>query len=157
MNKSGESENQHPSRSPLSEAEGSVTRRSLFARMFTLATALPIAGIFAPRAIAAKIDSPAGHGFYKIVSYQVTAEHWQEFLNACKINGAASIKEPGITRFEVLLSNDTPNTAIAVEVYKDEDASKAHQQTAHFHAFVQTGQRLGVKRTVVAATRYYPA
>jgi quinol monooxygenase YgiN len=153
---SGESENQHPPRGLSSKDEGSVTRRNLFVRMLTLAAALPIAGIFAPRAAAARIDSPAGRGYYKIVTYQVAPEHWQEFLDACKVNGAASLKEPGITRFEVLLAQDTPNTAIAVEVYKDEDASKAHQQTAHFQAFVQTGQKLSVKRTVVAATRYYP-
>jgi quinol monooxygenase YgiN len=156
MNQSGESRNQQPPRNPLSTNEVSVTRRNLFVRMLTLAATLPIAGIFAPRASAAKIDPPGGHGYYKIVTYQVAPEHWQEFLDACKVNGAASLKESGITRFEVLLSEDTPNTAIAIEVYKDEDASKAHQQTAHFHAFVQTGQKLGVKRTVVAATRYYP-
>jgi quinol monooxygenase YgiN len=149
-------ENQHPLRSSSPKEDSGVTRRNLFVRMLMLAAALPIAGIFAPRSAEAKTNLPARHGFYKIVSYQVPAEHWQDFLDACKINGAASLKEPGITRFEVLLSSDTPNTAIAVEVYKDEDASKAHQQTAHFQAFVQTGQRLGVKRSVVAATRYYP-
>jgi quinol monooxygenase YgiN len=157
MNQSSdESENQHLPHGLSSKDEGSVTRRNLFVRMLTLAATLPIAGIFAPRAAAARIDPPAGRGYYKIVSYTVAPEHWQEFLDACKVNGAASLKEPGITGFEVLISSDTPNTAIAIEVYKDEDASKAHQQTAHFHAFVQTGQKLGVKRSVIQATRYYP-
>jgi quinol monooxygenase YgiN len=133
-----------------------VTRRSLFARMLTLAAALPLSSILVPRAAAAKIDASAGRGFYKIVTYATPPEHWREFLDACKVNGEASRKETGITSFEVLIAQDAPNTVIAVEAYRDEDASKAHQKTAHFLSFVQAVQRLGVKRSVVAATRYYP-
>jgi len=135
--------------------EGSVTRRNIFLRMLTLAAALPTSGALLARA-AAKGDSHAGHGFYKIVNYQAPPERWQEFLEACKVNTDASLKETGITRFEVLIARDTPNTVIAIEVYRDEDASNAHQQTAHFHAFVQAAQTFGVKRSLVVASGYYP-
>jgi quinol monooxygenase YgiN len=134
-----------------------VSRRNAILRMFTLAAALPISGVAQTRAMASAIDSKDGRGFYKIVSYEVPPEHWQEFLELCKVNADASLKEPGITSFAVLLSRDAANTAIGVEAYRDEDASKAHQQTAHFHAFVQGAQKFGVKRSVVEATRYYPS
>jgi autoinducer 2-degrading protein len=90
------------------------------------------------------------------VTYQVPAEHWQDFLAAAEVNGRASLEEPGITSFSLLTAQDSANTLIAVEVYKDEDASKAHQQTAHFLAFVQAGQKFGVKRSAVVANRYFP-
>jgi quinol monooxygenase YgiN len=148
----GQSVNQ----SDLCDGSGIVTRRNLFQRMLTLVAALPMSGIPGTRAFAAAIDPEAGRGFYKIVSYEVPPEGWQDFLAMCKVNAEASLKEPGVTGFEVLLSRGAANTVIAVEAYRDEDASKAHQQTAHFHTFVEGAQRLGVKRTVVEATRYYP-
>jgi quinol monooxygenase YgiN len=73
------------------------------------------------------------------------------------VNATASLKERGITSFEVLISEEAANTVIAVESYRDEDASKAHQQTTHFQAPVHGAQSFGVKRSVVTANRYYPA
>lgn len=140
----------------LCSQANSVSRRNALRRMCTLAATLPISDIFKTCAFAASIDAKDGRGFYKIVSYEVPPEHWQDFLELCKVNADASLKEPGITSFAVLLSRDAAYTAIAVEAYRDEDASKAHQQTAHFHSFVQGAQKLGVKRSVVEATRYYP-
>jgi len=147
---------QSENHSALRNETGIVTRRNVFLRMLTLVAALPMSAILRMRAFAAAIDAEAGRGFYKIVSYEVPPEHWQDFLETCKVNADASLKEPGITSFAVLLSRDKANTVIAVEAYRDEDASKAHQQTAHFHAFVQGAQRFGVKRSLVEATRYYP-
>jgi quinol monooxygenase YgiN len=140
---------------PQSEAR-IVTRRNVFLRMLTLVAALPMSAILRMRAFAAETESQAGRGFYKIVYYDVPAEHWQDFLEMCRVNADASLKDPGLTSFKVLLSRDAANTVIAVEGYRDEDASKAHQQTAHFHAFVEGAQKFGVKRSVVTASGYYP-
>jgi quinol monooxygenase YgiN len=90
------------------------------------------------------------------VTYQVPAEHWQEFLAIAEINAQASRQEPGITSFTLLLPQETPNTAIAVEVYTDAPASAAHQSTPHFHAFAEGAQKLGVQRSLVLANRYDP-
>ncbi len=84
------------------------------------------------------------------------AQHWQEFLALAEINAHASRQEPGITSFTLLLPQETPHTAIAIEVYKDAAASAAHQQTPHFHAFVQGAQKLGVQRSLILADRYDP-
>jgi quinol monooxygenase YgiN len=69
---------------------------------------------------------------------------------------AASRKEPGITSFTLLIPQEAPDTAIAVEVYTSADASAAHQLTPHFHAFVEGAQKLGVTRSLVIANRYDP-
>ena len=125
--------------------------------MLTIAATLPLAGIALKRAGAAATNPAAGRGFYKIVTYEVPQEHWQEFLDMCRVNATASLKESGVTSFEVLISREGPSTIIAVEAYRDEDASKTHQQTEHFQTLVHGAQSVGVKRSVVTANRYYPA
>jgi quinol monooxygenase YgiN len=137
-------------------ATGAVTRRNIFLRMLALAAAFPIPGMLRSRAFA-EGNEEGGQRFYKIVSYEVPPEGWQEFLAMGKANAEASLKDPGLISFDLLLSRDAANTVIAVEAYRDEDASKAHQQTGHFRAFVDGAQRLGVKRSVVTATRYFPS
>jgi autoinducer 2-degrading protein len=136
---------------------GDVTRRSLFASMLGVAAALPMAGMFGPEAFAATPDAQSkGGGFYKIVSYEVPPDHWQEFLDACRMNAEASRKDRGVISFELLLPRDTASRMVAVEAYVNEDASRSHQQTAHFHVFADVAQRLGVTRAVVEAERYLP-
>lgn len=134
-----------------------VTRRSLFARLSTLWAALPVASVLCARGFAASTDAATKSGFYKIVNYEVPPEHWQEFLEAAKVNAEASKKDRGVTGFSLLLPRDAANAMVALESYEDEGASAAHQHTAHFHTFVDVAQGLGVKRTVVEATRYFPA
>jgi hypothetical protein len=46
------------------------------------------------------VESEAGRGFYKIVTYEVPQEHWQELLEMCRVNAAALLKNPGVTSFE---------------------------------------------------------
>jgi hypothetical protein len=71
--------------SALRDEAGIVTRRNVFLRMLILVAALPMSANLQMRAFAAAIDSRAGRGFYKIVSYEVPTEHWQDFLEICKI------------------------------------------------------------------------
>jgi autoinducer 2-degrading protein len=142
----------HP---PLRSEEHDVTRRNVFVRLLTLFAAAPIAGLLARRA-QASTTSPQPGSLYKLVTYKVPAEHWQEFLAIAEINAQASRQEPGITSFTLLLPQETPNTAIAVEVYTDTAASAAHQSTPHFHAFVEGAQKLGVQRSLIIADRYDP-
>jgi quinol monooxygenase YgiN len=138
---------------PTTQRHQGVTRRNVFFRLLTLLAAAPVSGLLARRANASPTSSEAG-SLYKIVTYQVPPEHWQDFLAIAEINAQASRKEPGITSFTLLIPQQTPNAAIAVEVYKNADASAAHQSTPHFHAFVQGAQKLGVTRSIVIADRY---
>jgi autoinducer 2-degrading protein len=135
--------------------EQHLTRRNVFVRLLTLLAAASFSGLLTRRARASATTPQAG-SLYKLVTYQVPAEHWQEFLAIAEINAHASRQEPGITSFTLLLPQETPNTAIAVEVYTDAAASAAHQATPHFHAFVEGAQKLGVKRSLIIADRYDP-
>ena len=48
----------------------------------------------------------------------------------------ASVKEPGVIRFEVARSQEKPNVFALWEVYRDEDAVDAHHNTEHYHRLV---------------------
>jgi autoinducer 2-degrading protein len=148
--------NSHTQQQPHSRHrsdEQGVTRRNVFVRLLTLLAAASFSGILTCRAHA---TTPQPGSLYKLVTYKVPAEHWQEFLAIADINAQASRQEPGITSFTLLLPQETPNTAIAVEVYTDAAASAAHQATPHFHAFVEGAQKLGVQRSLIIADRYDP-
>jgi autoinducer 2-degrading protein len=142
----------HP---PRRSDEQDLTRRNVFVRLLTLLAAASFSGLLTRRANASS-PTPQPGSLYKLVTYQVPAEHWQEFLAIAEINAQASRQEPGITSFTLLLPQETPHTAIAVEVYIDAAASAAHQSTPHFHAFVQGAQKLGVQRSLIIADRYDP-
>ena len=139
---------------PRTNSPHNVTRRNIFLRLSTLLAAAPFAGLLTRPAHAATSTDPGS--LYKLVTYTVPAQHWQEFLALAEINAHASRQEPGITSFTLLLPQETPHTAIAIEAYKDAAASVAHQQTPHFHAFVQGAQKLGVQRSLILADRYDP-
>ena len=53
----------------------------------------------------------------------------------------ASIKEPGVVRFEVGRSPERPNIFALWEVYRDQDAVEAHHNTAHYKRLVIEGVR----------------
>jgi (4S)-4-hydroxy-5-phosphonooxypentane-2,3-dione isomerase len=61
----------------------------------------------------------------------------------------ASVKEPGVVRFEVGRSPASPNVFALWEVYRDQDAVNAHRKTEHFQRLVVDGVRpLAQQRTV---------
>ena len=70
--------------------------------------------------------------FVACVHVLVTPEYIEEFIAASRENAANTILEPGNLRFDVLQQADDPQRFILYEVYRDEDASKAHKQTAHY-------------------------
>src|SRR5208283_4398364 len=70
--------------------------------------------------------------FVVFVHVQVQPEHIAEFIAVSCENSASTILEPGNLRFDVLQQADDPQRFILYEVYRDEDASKAHKQTAHY-------------------------
>ena len=60
----------------------------------------------------------------------------------------ASVKEPGVVRFEVGRSQEKPNVFALWEVYRDQDAVNAHRSTEHFQRLVIEGVRpLAQQRT----------
>ncbi|MCD6042359.1 MAG: hypothetical protein K0R40_1962 [Burkholderiales bacterium] len=51
-------------------------------------------------------------------------------------NAAAARKEPGCRQFDVLVDPKDKTKVMLYEVYDDEKAFEAHQQTAHFKKYV---------------------
>lgn len=53
----------------------------------------------------------------------------------------ASVKEPGVVRFEVGRSQERPNVFALWEVYRDREALNAHRSTEYFQRLVVDGVR----------------
>jgi len=67
-----------------------------------------------------------------IVRIEPKPEQIEAFLELATYDARNSRKEPGCLRFDVLREKDNPGKFAFYEVYKDDDAVKAHQQTAHY-------------------------
>ena len=71
--------------------------------------------------------------FALVVPLKVKPEMREKFLAAAQEDSTCSVRdEPGCLRFDVLRHNENPPRFAFYEVYKDEDAVKAHQQTEHY-------------------------
>lgn len=57
----------------------------------------------------------------------------EQFLAAALDDSTSSLRdEPGCLRFDVLQDNADPDRYFFYEVYRDENAFKAHQASAHY-------------------------
>jgi quinol monooxygenase YgiN len=72
------------------------------------------------------------------VHVQVKAEFVEAFRTATIENASHSVREPGIARFDVIQQTDDPTRFILVEVYRNEPATAAHKETAHYAKWQQT-------------------
>ncbi len=72
------------------------------------------------------------------VHVHVMPEHREGFIEAIKDNARNTIQEPGNLRFDVLQHADDPNRFVIYEVYRDDDAIKAHKETAHYARWAAT-------------------
>jgi (4S)-4-hydroxy-5-phosphonooxypentane-2,3-dione isomerase len=59
----------------------------------------------------------------------------ESFKQATLANARASIREPGIARFDVVQQEDDPTRFLLVEVYRHADAPAQHKETAHYAAW----------------------
>ena len=55
-----------------------------------------------------------------------------DFLAATAVNATASLAEPGVLRFDVVVDRSDSTHVVLVEVYRDQAAAAAHKQTAHY-------------------------
>jgi (4S)-4-hydroxy-5-phosphonooxypentane-2,3-dione isomerase len=67
-----------------------------------------------------------------IVHIHVKPEHIADFVDACRKNHEAAIKEPGNRRFDVLQSAEKPGWFVLYEAYSSADAAATHKQTEHY-------------------------
>lgn len=70
--------------------------------------------------------------YVTIVYVHVKPERVRDFVEASRLNHEAAVNEPGNLRFDVLQSAEDPTRFVLYEAYRDEAASKAHKETAHY-------------------------
>lgn len=69
------------------------------------------------------------------VNVHVVPEGIEAFKAATLTNARASLREPGIARFDVIQRRDDPARFVLIEVYRDEAAPAAHKSTAHYQVW----------------------
>ena len=62
----------------------------------------------------------------------VKPEMVEAFRQATAENARNSVRERGIARFDVIQQADDPTRFILVEVYRSQEATAAHKETAHY-------------------------
>ena len=67
-----------------------------------------------------------------LVHVHVKPEFVEAFREATLENASHSILETGIARFDFLQQRDDPTRFVLVEGYRDDSATSAHKETAHY-------------------------
>ncbi|MGH7945099.1 MAG: putative quinol monooxygenase [Opitutaceae bacterium] len=92
------------------------------------------------------------------VHVHVKPEHLEAFKDATLANAQASVREPGIARFDVLQQAGEPTRFVLVEVYRDTAATVAHKETAHYATWRDTvAPMMASPRTSVKLANVFPA
>ena len=92
------------------------------------------------------------------VHVHVRSEHLDAFRDATLANAQASLREPGIARFDVLQQADEPTRFVLVEVYRDNAATLAHKETPHYAIWRDTvATMMASPRTSVKFNNVFPA
>ena len=66
------------------------------------------------------------------VLVHVKVESIDAFRAATVENAGASVREPGVARFDVVQDRADPARFVLIEVYRDAEAPVAHKATAHY-------------------------
>jgi quinol monooxygenase YgiN len=66
------------------------------------------------------------------VHVRVKPQCVEAFKTATLENARASVREPGVARFDVVQQADDPAKFVLVEVYRNADAPARHKETAHY-------------------------
>ena len=74
--------------------------------------------------------------FVLAVTLRIKPENVERFMAQALANAREARKEPGCRQFEVLVDNTDRTKVVLFEVYDDEKAFEAHQQTPHFKKYV---------------------
>ncbi|HEY0161555.1 MAG TPA: putative quinol monooxygenase [Edaphobacter sp.] len=85
--------------------------------------------------------------FIVIAEFEVSAAHRAEFLTLCEFDSKQSVSnEPGCQKFDLLTSDEAPESVVLFEVYDDRGAFDFHLTTPHYATFAEGVQRLGVTK-----------
>jgi autoinducer 2-degrading protein len=70
------------------------------------------------------------------VRIKVKPENVESFLKKLQDNAQSARKEPGCRHFDVLVDPNDRTHMMLYEIYHDEKAFEAHQQTPHFKKYL---------------------
>jgi (4S)-4-hydroxy-5-phosphonooxypentane-2,3-dione isomerase len=91
------------------------------------------------------------------VHVSVKPDDIEAFRAATAANAAASVREPGVARFDVLQQADDPTRFILIEVYRSADAAAAHKETIHYQTWRDTvASMMAAPRTSVKYVNMFP-
>lgn len=91
------------------------------------------------------------------VHVHVKPECIDAFKAATLANAQASVREPGIARFDVVQQADEPTRFVLVEVYRTPAAPAAHKETAHYATWRDTvAPMMASPRTSVKFANVFP-
>jgi quinol monooxygenase YgiN len=77
--------------------------------------------------------------FVLVVELEIEASQLEQFKAAIKENGETAVRaEPGCLGFNAVFEKENPTRVRLFEIYKDDDAFKAHLETAHFKKYAET-------------------
>jgi len=91
--------------------------------------------------------------FVLIVNIRIAPENVDVFMQQLADNAHAARKEPGCRQFEVLVDPKDRTKIALFEVYDDERAFEAHQQTPHFKKYLAEAVPLLASRERQVMTR----
>ena len=91
------------------------------------------------------------------VHVHVKPEFVEAFKRATVENAGNSVREPGIARFDVIQQVDDPTRFILVEVYRSQEATVKHKETAHYAKWRDTvADMMAEPRTSVKFGNIFP-
>jgi quinol monooxygenase YgiN len=91
------------------------------------------------------------------VFIHVKPESVEDFRRATIENARNSLREPGITRFDVIQQDDDPTRFALVEVYRTADDPPRHRETPHYKAWLAVvADMMAEPRTRVIYHNVYP-
>src|SRR5437867_1615373 len=91
------------------------------------------------------------------VQVRVKPECVEAFRTATLANAQASVKEPGIARFDIVQQLEDPTRFVLVEVYRDDQAPAQHKATAHYGAWRDTvASMMAEPRSSAKYTNVFP-
>ena len=74
--------------------------------------------------------------FVLVVNIKIKPENVERWMKMALENARAARKEPGCRQFEVLVDPTDKTKIMLFEIYNDEAAFEAHQQTPHFKKYL---------------------
>jgi quinol monooxygenase YgiN len=74
--------------------------------------------------------------FVLVVQIRIKPENVDKFMQALQANAREARKEPGCKQFDVLVDPNDKTKVMLHEVYNDDKAFEAHQQTPHFKKYL---------------------